>query len=918
MATMETQNMAQSMNINQENNEEILSNSPPDQANINQDLKLTNNLNNSHQQNSKEIVKNKLNTNSTSNANMATSTSLNEQKKKEQSDLFDDDDDILYNDEEENEIFQEYNLLNDRKLRAMDDLKNMTERIKNNKAKIEEYKRNLVELKEEKNKKKGDIMNLLSNKESIEEIYKNQIYLLNNSNYNGSSSNNINENTTLANDINNLNNLINDNSMIHLNSNHNITINDNEILNTDEDNFKIALEEIKESDQKKYIDQVINMFEDVYKKKDENINISLTNIIKNSYELFINNDKEEENEEITVNNFFAKMSLFISNQSVGKFPETKINLLLRYLLKINYIGNKLSKYIKFVNKKYKEKKKELNDMINFLEKKNINLTEKNHRLENNMKDYEDKIFFDKNVNGNDELSHEVVIEYEDGLDKNAEINYEDDLIDDNEYDMEKENEMMNKGLNPYNSNKLPQQTLYRKVSKKGKQIIVQDNDESDKYLNEFLDKKEENKTRNKYKSKNNDNLDDKNKKEDLNNQSGEMFKKIKYNNQKNIINIDKNKRLFPTPQHHIKKTDDEIKNLTTVEKEHYNRVQRIMNAGPKGNSIFGVNNYNPENTSFNGIREGNLFSPKKHSLAVPKSSNKIEKTIKIESRQNHNFIGIINMTKNVPINKKRRDTNKKSKDKEEENDKGIKIINLEQDFKKEENNGDEDNKKENDDKRNNNKENNNKIDNNNNKNEVQGYYLNIINSKKVKREKNLDTANNNENNANSNNNLTSKENKTTEITNTNNSNTNLNNKRSFKISRSRELNLHDINSKNILLSKMNNYNNNLNNNSINSKTVNNYNDLSKRSHSLSEHQNEEKENNKNESTRNKYSNSKKIIVMNSVNNDNSPNHSAKNKKIANIPISKVKNFTGSTYNKTVYEKANNKEGNKTIIYKNKK
>ena len=70
---------------------------------------------------------------------------------------------------------------------------------------------------------------------------------------------------------------------------------------------------------------------------------------------------------------------------------------------------------------------------------------------------------------------------------------------------------------------------------------------------------------------------------------------------------------------------------------------------------------------------------------MPKSSNKIEKTIKIESRQNHNFIGIINMTKNVPINKKRRDTNKKSKDKEEENDKGIKIINLEQDFKKEDN-----------------------------------------------------------------------------------------------------------------------------------------------------------------------------------------------------------------------------------------
>ena len=57
----------------------------------------------------------------------------------------------------------------------------MEERIKNNEKKIEELKNNLTVLKEEKNKKQNDIMNLLSNKESIEEIYKNQVYLLNNS-----------------------------------------------------------------------------------------------------------------------------------------------------------------------------------------------------------------------------------------------------------------------------------------------------------------------------------------------------------------------------------------------------------------------------------------------------------------------------------------------------------------------------------------------------------------------------------------------------------------------------------------------------------------------------------------------------------------------------------------------------------------
>ena len=88
-------------------------------------------------------------------------------------------------------------------------------------------------------------MNLLSNKESIEEIYKNQIYLLNNSNYNNNTgangNNNFNENTaSLANDINNLNNLMNDNSAIHLNSNHNLTIIDNDISNNDEENFKIT------------------------------------------------------------------------------------------------------------------------------------------------------------------------------------------------------------------------------------------------------------------------------------------------------------------------------------------------------------------------------------------------------------------------------------------------------------------------------------------------------------------------------------------------------------------------------------------------------------------------------------------------------------------------------------------------------
>ena len=246
MLAMDSQNNQQSQASNTQNSE-LISNdkeSPDKEQKQNSNLNIPN------------PVHPKLNTNSSLNAKADTNTSLNEQKKKEQSGSFEDDEDedILYNDDEENEIFAEYDLIDDNKLRTMDDLKNINERIKNNKIKIEECKKNLIELKEEKKKKQNDIMNLLSNKESLEEIYKNQIYILNNSifNLNGNyNSNNFNENTTLANDINNLNNLMNDNSDINLNSNHNLTIIDNEILNPEEENIKISLEEIKKSDEKK-------------------------------------------------------------------------------------------------------------------------------------------------------------------------------------------------------------------------------------------------------------------------------------------------------------------------------------------------------------------------------------------------------------------------------------------------------------------------------------------------------------------------------------------------------------------------------------------------------------------------------------------------------------------------------------------
>ena len=876
--------------------------------------------------------------------NEKSDTNSSDGKKKKNESFEEEDEAILYNDDdEENEIIDEYELMEDKKLRAMDDIKNMEERIKNNEKKIEELKNNLTVLKEEKNKKQNDIMNLLSNKESLEEIYKNQLYSLNNTNNNSSGSNNFNENTTLANDINNLNNLMNDNSVIGLNSNHNITILDNEILNTDEENFKIELKEIKESEKDKFIEQVINMFEDIFKKKDENINKSITNIIKNSYELFINNNEEnndENNNEISVMNFFGKISLFIWNQNTSKFTESKINLLLRYLLKINYINTKLTKYLKFVNKKYKEKKRQILDLIDSLEKKNLSLKEKIARLENKLKEYEEKkiLYDDDNEEEGeeeDELSHEVVIEYEDGIDKNAEINYEDEDIDDN--DIEKENEMINKGENPYNrkqSNIIKNNK--KNNNKNNNQIIVKDNDESeDKYLHEFLENNQNKKNKEK---KNIINQDNKNnnenntkkyyikidpKKDDENNK-----KKIKnINNEKNIINLDKNKRPFPTPQHHIRREEDEIQNLTAIEQNKYDRVQRIMNSGPKY-GIFGVNKYNPEN---NPNKEG-LFSPRKNNK-YPRSSNKIDKTFKIESRQNHNFFGIINMTKVAAIKKKK---NKKTKENEEENEGEIKIINLEENFNNEEgkedtinvnndnnenNNNDiiKDNNNRDNEKRDNNKE----ININQNKNNIQGYYLNIINKKKVNN--NEDNINNNNLN-NNNNNSIKKEIKMHKLPHQPYTSSRLTGKKSYKFPRTKDLNLNnDNNTQNQLINKIYEAKPYLNINT--SPTYDKkLNDLNKRSNSFSVNQNEE-ENNKNLAYRNQFKTHKIMVINNNnykidnINNYNtSPTNQTVIKKISRIPMSKMIVPGNKNYNANAYEKINFKAGGNKyqVLNKNKK
>ena len=321
------------------------------------------------------------------------------------------------------------------------------------------------------------------------------------------------------------------------------------------------------------------------------------------------------------------------------------------------------------------------------------------------------------------------------------------------------------------------------------------------------------------------------------NSNFQINKKINYYNFNNTsTNIIPDIRIFPINQ--IQNNENDLEDqISNIELEHYKRVQRIMNANPNVNNIFGVNNYKPSKDTF--------FSDNKNQANISNSSNKIDKTIQYGSRKNHNFISIINMTKNAPINKKN-GKEKSRKNKDFDNDRTLKIINLEDNFLNDISNCASKNENEIENKINestsmltksnnvesntnsklinlshgsknneNNKSNiiitNDNIEKNhninivskmnerkkinNNNNVIQGYFINIINSKEDNKEK----KNSSNNVINNNDNINTK----IDINDFFNNNSNI---KTLKITKSKELNIKDIkNNKLSLITKKNIY-----------------------------------------------------------------------------------------------------------------
>ena len=286
----------------------------------------------------------------------------------------------LTKDESQNDfydiMYKKYFIIISKYEKIISELSKINQNIDINTDNIEQLKKNLQKLKEDKKNRQIDMVNLLSNKESLEEIYKNKVYYLIKS-----------KDLKLIQKMNNNNKKDEKIKIIH-------KVTDSGTFKIDEENvLEIKTEEIKKSDKKKFIEQTINFTEDIFQKKEEEFNNKIKEKINLAYKVFFSeiNSAYSNNTEYIITNFFSRIAVFISNHSLGNYSETNINKFLRYLLKINSIGVDIFKIIKFLNKKYKEKKNEIKEKINNLNKRNEDLNEKKIHAEIKKGELEKKI-----------------------------------------------------------------------------------------------------------------------------------------------------------------------------------------------------------------------------------------------------------------------------------------------------------------------------------------------------------------------------------------------------------------------------------------------------------------------------------------------------------------------------------------------
>ena len=288
-------------------------------------------------------------------------------------------------------------------------------KLRENNALIDKYNNDLNNLKQTKKKKQEEIVELLSNKESLEEIYQNKI-----SNFKINGQKSITEKNDIINGQNINNENVNENGEEHTNPNTNDSNNSNEenknaenendthkkkesstssssgsISSENNNPIEIKLNDIKISNQKKYEEQIISFTDEILQKSDNEFSLKLKKKVNLSYQaFFVETNSLENDAQTSIMNFFLRISEFISTQNVGIISEKTANLFIRELMRINSIDEEISEILKFLNKEYKDNKKDLKEKIKILNEKNDHLNIKKQTYET--KKDELKMFMEEN------------------------------------------------------------------------------------------------------------------------------------------------------------------------------------------------------------------------------------------------------------------------------------------------------------------------------------------------------------------------------------------------------------------------------------------------------------------------------------------------------------------------------------------
>ena len=524
---------------------------------------------------------------------------------------------------------------------------NMNKTLEENANLVEELNNDLIKLKEEKKKKQKDIVNYLSNKESLEEFYKNKLsYLIN--------QNNEDKSKFEEKEINiNLDTLKNQNQI------------ERQLYDIgNEKEMLIKIEDIKKSDKNKFTDQVIAFAEEILQRKgEEEIINKIKSKIKIAYNIFFSeiSSNANANKDSIISHFFSRIGLYISNLSLGLYSETNVNKFLRYLLKINSTNVEIFHIMKFLNKKYKEQKDTMKNKVINLKKKNELLKEKKNQNDKKVEKYEKIIEKNKELIKNLKQQNNTIEGKKDKrkystldrrpmkLANNLRLLTEINNLNQTEHIRTKIKEeeapenipkitLTNENLMKYQDIEIPNNEMTNKFKTNQKLNIIK--------RAKSIEKESKSKDKNLEKNKSND----------------EIFASSKNNKTKNII-ITKNTKILLNKtgkQYKINKGNKEKKENQMNPK--YNKNIYIINNINNSENIQTKNNiYDTKSNSININSNGNLNYYNNYSQDYKANTNRNINYTEINANKNEAYIS--NTSRNNPVIKINNNSEKDAKNK---------------------------------------------------------------------------------------------------------------------------------------------------------------------------------------------------------------------------------------------------------------